>query len=182
MPFTHNMLQIYIVLQFASSHGHSRITCRRYSTTICRFSCHSRVTCHRYSTAICRFSCHSRVTCHRYSTAICQFSCHLYVTCRIYSTVICQEFLLSFQLTLVNYPNIFIVMSTNWSILFHETLAEYVQQYIGARGDLAARVQILKDCQKDIAESTLHEEQVIELPDHLHWVYIPFHCVLATDF
>lgn len=66
-------------------------------------------------------------------------------------------------------------MSTDWSILFDQTLAEYVQQYIEAYGDTAARVQILKDCEEDITKSTLHEEQVIELPQHLRWASISSH-------
>ena len=63
-------------------------------------------------------------------------------------------------------------MSNNWSVLFHKTLAEYVWQFVEARGDPAARAQVLKDCQKDITKSPLHEEQVIELPQHLQLVSI----------
>jgi len=67
-------------------------------------------------------------------------------------------------------------MSTVWSILFDETLTEYVQQYIWAYGgNSAARAQILMDCQKDITESPLHKEQAIELPENLCWVSISFH-------
>jgi hypothetical protein len=66
-------------------------------------------------------------------------------------------------------------MSTDWSILFDETLAEYLQQYIMARGDPATRVQILKDCKENIIKSPLCEEQGIELPEHLCMVSISFH-------
>ena len=68
-------------------------------------------------------------------------------------------------------------MSTNWSILFHETLAEYIQQYLRAHRDPAACAQILKDCWKDITKSSLLEEQVIELPEHLCLVSILFYWV-----
>ena len=50
------------------------------------------------------------------------------------------------KLTNTNPYNISIVMSTYWSILFDEALAEYVQQYIVACGDTAACAQVLKDC------------------------------------
>jgi hypothetical protein len=81
-----------------------------------------------------------------------------------------------FLTTTVNYlSNFSITMSTDWSVLFDETLAEYVQQYIEACGDTAARAQVLKDCQEDITKSPLHEEQDIELPEHLCWVSILFH-------
>lgn len=58
-------------------------------------------------------------------------------------------------------------MSTHWSTLFDETLAKYVQQYIEAYGDKAACAQVLEDCKEDITKSSLHEEQDIELPEHL---------------
>ena len=67
------------------------------------------------------------------------------------------------------------IMSTNWSILFDKTLAEYVQQYSKAYGDIAARAQVLKDCQEDITRSPLHEEQVIDLPQLLCQVSISSH-------
>jgi hypothetical protein len=66
-------------------------------------------------------------------------------------------------------------MSTNWSVVFEKTLAEYVQQYIEAQGDSAARAQVLKNCQEDIIKSPLHKEQTIELPQHLCWVSISSH-------
>jgi hypothetical protein len=66
-------------------------------------------------------------------------------------------------------------MSTDWTVLFHETLAKHVQEYIEARGDPAARAQILNNCGEDITKSPLHGEQVIELPQHLCSVSIPFH-------
>jgi hypothetical protein len=66
-------------------------------------------------------------------------------------------------------------MSTDWCVLFFECLAEYVQQYIEARGNPAARMQILKDCQVAITKSSLHEDQVVELPEHLHLVRPSFH-------
>jgi hypothetical protein len=66
-------------------------------------------------------------------------------------------------------------MSTHWSVHFDETLAKYVQQYIVAYGDIAARAQVLKDCHEKIVKSSLHEEQVIELPEYLCSVRISFH-------
>jgi hypothetical protein len=66
-------------------------------------------------------------------------------------------------------------MSTNWSVSFDETLAEYVAKYIEARGDSATHAQILLDCQENITSSPLREEQDIELPQHLCWVIISFH-------
>ena len=38
------------------------------------------------------------------------------------------------------------ILSTNWSILFDKTLAEYVQQYSKAYGDIAAYTQVFKNC------------------------------------
>jgi hypothetical protein len=81
------------------------------------------------------------------------------------------------SLTLFQTPNLptisaFFVMSTNWSVLFYQTLAEYVQQYIEAQGDPAARAQVLKNCQEVITMSSLHKEQSVELPQHLDWVSI----------
>jgi len=58
---------------------------------------------------------------------------------------------------------------------FFNTLAEYVQQYIEACGDPIAREKILNDCKEDITKSALHEEQAIELPQHLCWVSILFY-------
>jgi hypothetical protein len=66
-------------------------------------------------------------------------------------------------------------MSINWSVVFYPTLAEYVQQYIEAQGDPAARAQVLKKCQEDIVKSPLHDGQTIELPQHLDWVSISPH-------
>jgi hypothetical protein len=63
-------------------------------------------------------------------------------------------------------------MPNNWSILFHKTLAEYVWQYGETCGNLAACVQVLKDCQKDITKSPLHKEQVIKLLQHLQLVQL----------
>jgi hypothetical protein len=67
------------------------------------------------------------------------------------------------------------IMSTNWSVVFDKTLAEYVQQYSEAYGDIAARAQVLKDCQEDITNSSLLEEQVIDLPQLLCQVSISSH-------
>jgi hypothetical protein len=59
-------------------------------------------------------------------------------------------------------------MSTyHWSLFFDETLLEYVQQYIEARGDPVARAAILKDCEDSIADSPVHEDEDIELPENL---------------
>jgi hypothetical protein len=66
-------------------------------------------------------------------------------------------------------------MSTHWTVPFDETLAEYLPQYIEARGDSVARARVLNDCQEDITKSPLHEEQDIELPQYLRWVSILFH-------
>jgi hypothetical protein len=65
--------------------------------------------------------------------------------------------------------------TTNWSDIFHDTLADYVQEYMEAYGDPVARVQILKDCQIDIIRSPLHEEQTIELPQNICCVSILFY-------
>lgn len=99
----------------------------------------------------------------------------LYVTYRRYSTVICRKILHFSPLTLTDYLNISTIMTTNWSVLFHKTLAKYVWQYIRAHGDPAARAQVLSDCQKDIRKSPLHDELDIDLPDDLRWVSISFH-------
>ena len=66
-------------------------------------------------------------------------------------------------------------MSTSWNVLFYESLAEYVQLYVEARGDPAARAKILKDCGNSIMMSPLHGEQVIDLPEHLYRVRISHH-------
>lgn len=63
-------------------------------------------------------------------------------------------------------------MSTNWSVQFDETLAKYLQQYIEARGNTAARTQVLESCQEDITKSPLLKEQNINLPEHLCLVCI----------
>jgi len=84
--------------------------------------------------------------------------------------------LLNFPLSVpTSHFNFSTIMSTDWSVLFDETLAKYVQQYIEARGDPDARAQILQNCQKDITESSLHEKQDIELPEHLCRVNIIFY-------
>ena len=66
-------------------------------------------------------------------------------------------------------------MSTNWSVSFNEILDEYIMKYILACGDPAAHAQIFLDCQEDIINSPLCEEQDIELPQHLCQVIISFH-------
>jgi hypothetical protein len=71
--------------------------------------------------------------------------------------------------------NISTVMSTDWTSIFFQTLTKYVMKYIGARGDQAARAQILKKCGEVIMNSPLHEEQKIELPKALCYVSISFH-------
>ena len=73
-----------------------------------------------------------------------------------------------------------LIMSTNWSVSFDETLAEYIVKYTLACGDPAARAQILLDCQEDIINSPLCEEQDIELPQHLCQVIISFHRVTSV--
>jgi hypothetical protein len=66
-------------------------------------------------------------------------------------------------------------MPADWAVLFYETLAEYLQPYIQAHGDPAAREAILKDCEDNITNSPLHEEEDIELPEHLCLVSISSH-------
>ena len=66
-------------------------------------------------------------------------------------------------------------MSTNWSVIFDKTLAEYVQEYSKAYGDIAVHAQVLKNCQEDIKKSPLHEEQVIDLLQLLCQVSISSH-------
>jgi hypothetical protein len=68
-------------------------------------------------------------------------------------------------------------MSADWGVIFYETLAEYVRQYIEARGNPAARTKILKNCGEEISKSASHEEEVIKLPKDLCWVSILFHRV-----
>jgi hypothetical protein len=80
-------------------------------------------------------------------------------------------------LTATNFLNTFIAMPSDWTVLFHDTLYEYVRLYIEAHGDPGARAQIIKDCHEDIITSTLHEEdsEVIELPEHFCWASISSH-------
>lgn len=66
-------------------------------------------------------------------------------------------------------------MSTDWRVIFDKTLAEYVQQYIKAQGDLSARLLVLRNCKEDITKSPLHDEQTIDLPERLCWVSISSH-------
>lgn len=151
--------------------------CREYSTAICRPDA---IYMSRIVDIVPRFAGSPAIdtACRRYSTAICRFPCHLHVTCRKYSTSICRKFSLfphSRALTLTNYLNISTIMPTNWSVLFHKTLAKYLWQYIEAHGDPTARAQVLNDCQKAIRTSPLHDELNIDLPDRLHWVSISFH-------
>lgn len=63
-------------------------------------------------------------------------------------------------------------MSTHWNVLFYGFLAEYLQPYVEARGDWAARAKILKDCGESIMKSPLHGEEAIDLPEHLHRVSV----------
>lgn len=66
-------------------------------------------------------------------------------------------------------------MSTTWSVIFEETLAKYLQLYIEAKGDSAARSQVLKNCQEEIMKSPWHEDKTTNLPQHLNWVSISSH-------
>jgi hypothetical protein len=66
-------------------------------------------------------------------------------------------------------------MPAEWNVLFDKTLAEYLELYVRAHGDAAARAAILKDCEDDITNSPLHEEEDIKLPEHLRLVSISFH-------
>lgn len=61
-------------------------------------------------------------------------------------------------------------MSTQWTEIFFETLAKYVQLYIEACGDPATREQTLMDCEEEIAKLHLHDGQDFELPTDLCWV------------
>lgn len=126
------------------------------------------VICHRYSITfymwpvtgmVSRFSCDLsqiwyhvlHVTCHRYGFAICRLSCKIF---------------LSFQ------PSSSSTMSAHWSLLFFETLNEYVEQYIEAHGNPAIRAQILKDCGKDVAKLSVDKGHIIKLPKCLSEVSI----------
>jgi hypothetical protein len=68
-------------------------------------------------------------------------------------------------------------MPTDWTVLFLDTLHEYVGLYIEACGDPAAWAQIFKNCEEDITKSTVHMEvlEVIELPEHLRSASISSH-------
>jgi hypothetical protein len=86
----------------------------------------------------------------------------------------CYAISLSLQLP-IQPQYISIIMSTDWRVIFDKTLADYVQQYIEARGDSDTRAQILKDCGENIVKSPLHDKQAIELPKDLCWVSISFY-------
>lgn len=95
---------------------------------------------------------------------------------RRYGTTFCQLSAEFYTLpTSTNYLNISITMSTHWDVLFYDTLAEYVEQYIEACGDPFARIQILKDCRDEITESPLHKKQTINLPEHLCMVSFSYY-------
>jgi hypothetical protein len=96
------------------------------------------------------------------------------VTCRTSGTSFPEIF---YSLPKSQLPTVsdFFIMSTDWSLIFDETLTKYLQQYIVAEGDSAARAQVLKNCEEDITKSSLHDKEVIELPQHLCWVSISSH-------
>jgi hypothetical protein len=61
---------------------------------------------------------------------------------------------------------------SNWSVLFDSILFKYVQEYTRARGNIASRAQILKDCKDEIVNSPLREDAAVELPPGLCLVSI----------
>ena len=65
-------------------------------------------------------------------------------------------------------------MSTEWTVVFSEILANYAMEYAEASGNLAARARILNNCQDDIMKSPSLDTQVIVLPQNLRWVSIHF--------
>ena len=73
---------------------------------------------------------------------------------------------------------IFTVMSTDWNILFFDTLEKYIGRYIKACGDSVAREEIVKECRDAIINSSLNEEQEVELPEELCLVSILFYNVI----
>jgi hypothetical protein len=92
-------------------------------------------------------------------------------------TANCQFHFLSLQL---KHLNIFIAMSTDWSVTFSEILNNHQHDYIDARGVPADRAQILKKCVEEIVESPLQKREAIELPENLGWVNSLFHGVPCT--
>jgi hypothetical protein len=64
-----------------------------------------------------------------------------------------------------------------WDVIFYDILAEYAEQYIEARGNPAARAEILEDCAEEITISPLHSEkkEKIDLPEDLSEVIFSFH-------
>ncbi len=62
----------------------------------------------------------------------------------------------------------FPLMSTSPPKFFYETFSEYMQPYMVAFDEPAARAQILKDCVEAVNESPLYNKE--ELPENLHLV------------
>jgi hypothetical protein len=66
-------------------------------------------------------------------------------------------------------------MSTEWNVVFYETLAEYLNPYKNARGDSAARARIIENCAEEISNSSVVDEENIDLPADLSQVSFSFH-------
>ncbi|KAG6377671.1 hypothetical protein JVT61DRAFT_14437 [Boletus reticuloceps] len=56
----------------------------------------------------------------------------------------------------------------DWSVVFAETLEEYLVLYMDARGDLDERAAVLKHCRDAITQSPKVEKDSIQLPTPLH--------------
>lgn len=69
-------------------------------------------------------------------------------------------------------------MSTDWNVLFFDTLEKYVGRYTKARGDSVARGKIVEECRDAIINSSSNEEQEVELPEELCLVSILFSNVI----
>jgi len=66
--------------------------------------------------------------------------------------------------------------SEQWNVSLNEVLADHVWEYARARGDPAARLKVLKECERDLVSTVSCEEDgVIELPELLTQVSISFH-------
>ena len=69
-------------------------------------------------------------------------------------------------------------MSTEWNVLFFDTLDNYIGRFINARGDSVAHEKIVEECRDAIVNSSLNEEQEVELPKKLCLVSILFYSVI----
>jgi hypothetical protein len=64
-----------------------------------------------------------------------------------------------------------------WTKVFSKTLSEYVQPWMEAFGEVATRIQIVKECEEAITQSPLYAKHVEELSQDLCLVSISFHKV-----